>query len=488
MGRLAALLSLPVLIHLLLIRPFLKLVFGVGIEGREHLTHLDQFIMVANHNSHMDTLLLFHLLPVRRLRLTHPVAAKEYFSRSRIVFGLVNYLFQPIWIVRGGREADPLEGMRERLREGKSIVIFPEGTRGEAGEMARFKAGVGRLAVEFPEVPVVPVFLAGPEKAFPRTSAIPIPVWNRVVVGPPRLFGGSSRDIASALEEMVRELAESEMGRLHKRRTRSRAVPTVAVLGIDGSGKSTLSRVLAERMSQGGRTGLITDDVVFFESGHRTEAQPLMTEKLREAIGRRAKTAKSLKHYKIPKLAELLLRDHIVELARRWYAPDAIVMDGAPLLNVTAWAKLYREEEFDDSICASAIRVLAGRDDGVSKGDPVFDAFPEIVALKRLHLTSLELPDAVLFLDVDPSVSMERIRARGEKQQVHETEEKLGRLREGYRMVCRVLEEQLGVPARILDGRGTIEEVADTAVSELSRMNVPLLQKLEFFREGDPDD
>ncbi|MCK5651704.1 MAG: hypothetical protein KAJ42_10020, partial [Gemmatimonadetes bacterium] len=73
-------------------------------------------------------------------------------------------------------------------------------------------------------------------------------------------------------------------------------------------------------------------------------------------------------------------------------------------------------------------------------------------------------------------------------QQVHETEEKLGRLREGYRMVCRVLEEQLGVPARTLDGRGTIAEVADVAVRELGRMKAPPLQKLEIFREGDTDD
>jgi 1-acyl-sn-glycerol-3-phosphate acyltransferase len=488
MGWLAALFSLPVLIHLLVLRPFMKLVFGIGVEGREHLTHLGQFILVANHNSHLDILLIFHLLPVRQLSLTHPVAAEEYFAKSRIVFGLVNYLFRPIWIVRGDRESDPLEGMRERLREGKSIVIFPEGTRGEAGELAHFKTGVGRLAVEFPEIPVVPVFLTGPEKAFPKSAAVPVPVWNRVVVGPPQLLRGSSEDIASALEEMVRELAESEMGGRHRRRARSREVPTVAVLGIDGSGKSTLSRILAQRLSLDARAALITDDVIFFEEGHRKETQPLLTEKLREAIGRRAKAAESLKSYKVPKLAELLLRDHIVELVRRWYAPDAIVMDGSPLLNVTAWAKLYLEEEFDDSICASAIRVLAGREDEVPKGDPVFETFPEVAALQRLHLASLELPDAVLFLDVDPSVSMERIRSRGEKQQVHETEEKLGRLRDGYRMVCRVVQEELGIPTRTVDGRGTVEEVATTAVIELRGMNAPLLQRLELFRRSEAHD
>ena len=472
MGRVSSLLSLRMLIHLLILRPILKLFFGVGVDGRENLRGLDRFMLVANHNSHLDVLLLFQILPLRQIRKTHPVAAHEYFSRSKVLFALVDYLFQPVWIVRGDRRSDPLEGMRERLQMGHNIVIFPEGTRGAPGEIAPFRAGVGKLATEFRDIPIVPAFLSGVEKALPKASAFPVPMWTRVIVGPPQAPSGSRKDITAALEAMVRELAESEMGQRHRRIGRPREIPIIAALGIDGSGKSTLSRTLAQRLSRDARVCLVTDDVVFYEGGEPKGVQPLLTEKLREVINRRAKTAGSLKGYKVPKLAELLLRDHVVGEVRRWYAPDAIVMDGCPLLNMTAWAKLYKEDAFDAVTCASILTALSEGDEEIPADDPVYETFRELVTLKRLHLAGLKRPDVVLFLDVDPAVSMARIRSRGETQQVHETEEKLTQLREGYRTVCEVVEGKLGIPARILDGRGGIEEVADAALRELEKIGI----------------
>ena len=478
MGRFAELLWPPVLVHLLVVRPFLKLVFGVHVEGRENLAGLEQCILVANHNSHLDVFLLFHVLPARRIRCTHPVAAYEYFARSRVLLWVAEHLLRPVWIVRGDTAGDPLEEMRRRLAEGHSIVIFPEGTRGQAGELTRFKTGVGRLAREFPDVPIVPLFLSGPEKALPKAQSVVVPLWNHVTVGPPQRFSGSAESFTRRLEGMVRELGASQANGRHRRLVRARHVPTVAVLGIDGSGKSTLSRALARRLSAGVRACLITDEVEFFEKGEKKDLQPLLAERLRTSIGRRAKVAGSLKSYKIPKLAELLLRDHIAAEVRKWYAPDVIVMDGSPLLNVTAWARLYREDAFDEAMCRSALRVLSGRDAAVDPDDPVFTTFPELAALRRLGLAHLSLPDAVLFLDVDPAVSMERIEARGEQRQVHETEEKLARLRDGYRMVCTVLERDLGRPARTLDGRRPLAEVEVAALEELRRAHVTAMSRL----------
>ena len=473
------LLSLRTLIHLLVLRPIVKLLFGASPEGRANVEGLGQFILVANHNSHLDILLLFQILPLREIQRTHPVAAYDYFSRSRVLLGLVSYLFSPVWITRGDTRSDPLEGARERHRQGHNMVIFPEGTRGAPGELVPFQRGVGQLATEFPNVPIVPVFLAGAEKALPRTASMPVPIWARVIVGPPQVSSGSRRDITAALEAMVRELADSEMGQRHQRATRSREVPIIAALGIDGSGKSTLSRNLAQRLSADARVCLVSDDVVFFESGERQEIQPLLTEKLRGAISRRAKTAGSLKSYKVPKLAELLLRDHVAGEIRRWYAPDAVVMDGCPLLNMTAWAKLYKEEAFDAPICASALAILSGEDDDIPPSDPIYSTFPELVALKRLHLAGLKRPDAVLFLDVDPAVSVGRIESRGEAQQVHETEEKLTKLRDGYRTVCEVVKQEWQIPALTLDGGGGIEEVTDAALRELAAVDAPALQRLQ---------
>jgi 1-acyl-sn-glycerol-3-phosphate acyltransferase len=464
MNNRARTLSLPVLLHLILLRPFLKLFFGVDVAGRNNLSRLGQYIIVANHNSHLDILLLFFILPARYIRSTHPVAAKEYFSKRKLIFKLASWLFRPIWIVRGEKVEDPLKEMREKLNLGHSLIIFPEGTRGTPGQIGKFKSGVGRLAVDHRDIPIIPVFISGPERAFPKKSAIPLPIWNNITVGPPQYFTSDSTDITESLEKMIRELAESETANRHRRHKRSQAAFAVAVLGIDGSGKSTLSRKIAFRLSNTFRVCLVSDDIQLFDKGSRKEIQPLLTEKVREAVGKYAKTAKSLKAYKIPKLAELFLRDRLMSEVKRWYSPDIIVLDGCPLVNLTAWVKLYKEEYLDKDGCTAALMILSGKERSFKRDNPLLAKFPELTTLRRLKLTHMKIPDAAIMLDVDPAVSMARIQSRGERVQVHETVEKLARLREGYLMVCRSLEEAFNIPARILGGEPDIDTLSASAL------------------------
>lgn len=439
-------------IHLLVLRPLLRALFGVSVEGREHLDGSDRVIVASNHNSHLDALLLFCMLPARRIDATRPVAARDYFERRPVLFRLADYLFRPVWITRGGPPEKAIAAMRRTLEAGEGIIIFPEGTRGKPGAMGRFRSGVGRLAEIYRDVPVVPVFLHGPERALPRHSAVPLPVWSRVVIGPPRRFSTGCKDIAASLEKMIRELSESETGHRHRRVKRPRKCLVLAVLGIDGSGKSTLSRRVCEELSKRSRVARVSDDLEFYENGACTTLRSLPSEKVRHALGRYAKTAKSLKHYKIPKLAELLLRDHLLGEVRRWHAPEFAVMDGSPLINMTAWARLYKEELADSRVAGAAMRVLTGRDETSGEAKQALPKLPELAVIRRLRIGRLHLPDAVVMLDVEPAVSMERIHRRGEKVQAHETEEKLTRLREGYLMVCNIVGREFGTPVRVLKG------------------------------------
>jgi 1-acyl-sn-glycerol-3-phosphate acyltransferase len=447
-----AILSLRVWVHVLLLRPLLRLLFGVSVEGRSNLVGLDQFIIASNHNSHLDVLLLFNVLPIRKITSTRPVAAGEYFGQRPVLFRLADYLFRPIWIMRGEKSGAAMKAMMRALKTGDSIIIFPEGTRGAPGEMGRFRAGVGRLAERFRDVPSIPVFLCGPEKALPKDSAVPLPIWNRVLIGPPQRFGSDCKDITGSLEAMVRELSESETAQRHRRIQRPKGCFTLAVVGIDGSGKSTLSRRVALAVSERGRVCRVGDRLEFYEQGVCHTIQALPSERVRQALGRYAKTAKNLKFYKVPKLAELLLRDHLLGEARRWHRPAVAVMDGSPLINLTAWARLYKEELFDPRVSAAAIRILTGRDEGPGATPTELRRLPELSALKRLRLTRLSLPDAVVMLDVAPEVCVQRIHERGKRIQAHETAERLTKLREAYLMVCETARNEFDLPVAILDG------------------------------------
>lgn len=248
--------------------------------------------------------------------------------------------------------------------------------------------------------------------------------------------------------------------RRHRRLSRVRDAEVIAVLGIDGSGKSTLSRQLARELSADARICLVSDQIEMYECGEKKGIQPLLTEIARGVIARQAKTAKSLERYKVPKLAEILMRDQLIGQIQRGYSPNRIVLDGSPLLNLVAWSCLYDDRELDLATCGAMIRVLTGYEGGLDRRHPVYERFPQLRILKRFALV---MPDLVLMLDVAPEVSMQRIRNRGGHQQVHETDEKLARLRAGYVLVCDAVESEFRVSTHILDGRA--EPAAVTAAA-----------------------
>jgi len=201
------------LAHVLLLRPFLKLFSGVNIVGRRNIDSLGKYIIAANHNSHLDVCLLFCILPIRDIPRTHVVADREYFSASPVLFRLLRFLFNPIFVSRGKQCAgvDPTAEMGAVLMQNHNIIIFPEGTRGEPGELRHFKSGVGKLVTRFPKTPIVPVFLSGTERGLPKSKLLLLPFWNNVIVGPPGLCSGSRKDIAGSLEKTVEEIVGTSL-------------------------------------------------------------------------------------------------------------------------------------------------------------------------------------------------------------------------------------------------------------------------------------
>jgi 1-acyl-sn-glycerol-3-phosphate acyltransferase len=446
------------LLHILIIRPTFYLLFGINVIGRENLAGLKNFILYANHNSHLDTFLLFQTLPYRKINETHPLAAFDYFKKPIWLYKTVDFLFQPIWLDRDADGSTVIREVQKRLDQKHSIIIFPEGTRGETADIQEFRHGIGLIAKKNSATPIIPVFLEGPERIFPKNDFFPIPFCNHITVSPPQTVRGDTKDITSELHRHLTILSKEEQSLKQRRPVVQRKPLVIATIGIDGSGKSTLSKQICKNMHE--ECCFIGDSIEFYKDGETYSSQPLITNEVRMWIGRKAKKAKNLVRYKIPKLTELLLRDHLLSEISRWYRPCFVFMDGSPVLNMAAWAHLYHDEIFDEAVCLKALDFLTGKE-LFRTDDKILKQFPELQALRRLNLTHLHMPDIVFFLDIDPEVSIKRINSRGEEVQAHENIEKLTKLRTAYQLVCNVLSRSQ--PVCQLNAENSLEQLSQDA-------------------------
>jgi 1-acyl-sn-glycerol-3-phosphate acyltransferase len=193
-------------------RPFLAFFIGLRIRGREHLAGAFPFLLVANHTSHLDTLSLLSLFPLKELWRVRPVAAADYFETTRVVSTLTRTLFNTLPIPRKNftPETHPLKTMGDALDRGEGLILFPEGTRGmQQKGIAPFRKGAAHLIASRPGLRVVPVHLGNMGRSLPKGEWIPVPFFCSVSVGEPLELTGSPEEITARLEEAVRALAES---------------------------------------------------------------------------------------------------------------------------------------------------------------------------------------------------------------------------------------------------------------------------------------
>ena len=192
---------------------FLKVWHRLSVDGRQHVPLQPPFVLIGNHTSHLDALVLASLVPWRARRNLYPLAAGDVFFETPPRALLSTLLWNALPMQRGRMGRHALADLRSRLLEDNSVfVLFPEGTRSPTGELQPFRAGLGML-VAGTNVPVVPCHLHGAFAAWPRSAKLPRPRQVAVRIGAPLVFADvpNARDgwdlVATRAEERVRGLA-----------------------------------------------------------------------------------------------------------------------------------------------------------------------------------------------------------------------------------------------------------------------------------------
>jgi 1-acyl-sn-glycerol-3-phosphate acyltransferase len=173
----------------------------------------EQRIYFANHQSHFDWVLIWAALPRDLRTRTRPIAARDYWTATPFKHWLTREVFNAVYVSRVRTEdEDPLEPLAEALRNGDSLVIFPEGTRGNKGEPQAFKAGLYHLAEQFPEVQLIPAWIDNVQRVMPKGEVVPVPILCSVTFGAPiqispgedkREFLARARDAVIALSKVA---------------------------------------------------------------------------------------------------------------------------------------------------------------------------------------------------------------------------------------------------------------------------------------------
>jgi 1-acyl-sn-glycerol-3-phosphate acyltransferase len=221
-----------------------RLITGAQGHWRGCAPKAEQRIYFANHQSHLDWVLIWAALPQELRAHTRPIAARDYWTRTPLKHWITREVFNAVYVSRtraaapaaalaaqasavglqgpntgllvgatgatgaagaaGAANAvgaagaaaaaaapdleqdqDPLEPLVQALTAGDSLVIFPEGTRGHASEPALFKSGLYHLAAQFPAVPLVPTWIDNVQRVMPKGEVVPVPLLCTVTFGEP---------------------------------------------------------------------------------------------------------------------------------------------------------------------------------------------------------------------------------------------------------------------------------------------------------------
>ncbi|ANU39009.1 lysophospholipid acyltransferase family protein [Vibrio scophthalmi] len=201
-----------ILFVLLFVKPLVFVGLGLNIINRQNLPLNGPMVVAANHNSHLDTLVLLALFPISMVHKVRPVAAADYFLKNKISAWLSLNVLGIIPIHRSPSKSDRhavFDECHKALNQGDILIIFPEGSRGEPETMSGLKKGIYHLVNEHQSCPVIPVVMRGLGRALPKGTAMFVPFNCDVVLGAPIEKFTDADEFLMTMQAQYQQLAQA---------------------------------------------------------------------------------------------------------------------------------------------------------------------------------------------------------------------------------------------------------------------------------------
>ncbi len=191
----------------LILSIFCKIYFRLEVRDADNVPKKGGVLVASNHSSFLDPV----IVGVGISRQTYYLARQSLFEIP--ILGLLLRALHTIPIKRTMVSVSTFKELIKSLHSKKAIVLFPEGTRSIDGKLGQGKIGVGMLALRT-NVPIVPVYIDGAIKAFPKDGKWIHPKKIRVIFGKPIMPNSKDsnkknyRRISAQVMESINRLKE----------------------------------------------------------------------------------------------------------------------------------------------------------------------------------------------------------------------------------------------------------------------------------------
>jgi 1-acyl-sn-glycerol-3-phosphate acyltransferase len=179
--------------------------FGLTVVGAENLKLAGPALIASNHVSYLDPPFIGSAFDEDIYFL-----ARKSLFRHRFGHWLLTR-WQAIPVDRDRPDPGSIKMIFRRLKEGKKVIIFPEGTRSQDGNLLPGEPGVGMMIAKA-QVPVLPVRIFGAFEALPRDKKLPRPARITVSVGKPWHY--RPEDFPNAGKDLYQQISDEVMRRI----------------------------------------------------------------------------------------------------------------------------------------------------------------------------------------------------------------------------------------------------------------------------------